>query len=111
MGDLGSIPGLGRLPGEGNGYPLQCSGLKDSMDCVVRGSQRVRHGRAAFTRFVMAFLPRSRRLLISWLQSPSTVSLEPRKIKSVTISMFSHPICHGVMGPDAGDLSLLNVEF
>ena len=36
-GDLGSIPGLGRLPGEGKGYPLQYSGLKNSMDCTVQG--------------------------------------------------------------------------
>ena len=35
--DLGSIPGLGRFPGEGKGYPLQCSGLENSMDCIVRG--------------------------------------------------------------------------
>ena len=37
VGDLGLIPGLGRSPGEGNGYPLQYSGLENSMDCVVRG--------------------------------------------------------------------------
>ena len=37
MGDLGLIPGLGRSPGEGNGYPLQCSGLENSMDCIVHG--------------------------------------------------------------------------
>ena len=36
-GDLGLIPGLGRFPGEGKGYPLQCSGLENSMDCIVRG--------------------------------------------------------------------------
>ena len=36
-GDLGSIPGLGRTPGGGNGYPLQCSGLENSMDCIVHG--------------------------------------------------------------------------
>ena len=36
-GDLGSIPGLGRFPGEGNGYPLQYSGLENSMDCIVHG--------------------------------------------------------------------------
>ena len=42
-GNLGSIPGLGRSPREGNGYPLQCSGLENSMDCTVHGSQRVRH--------------------------------------------------------------------
>ena len=37
MGDLGSIPGLGRSPGEGKGYPLQCSGLENSMNCTVHG--------------------------------------------------------------------------
>jgi len=45
-------------------------------------------------RFVIAFLPRSKRLLISWLQSPSTVFLEPKKIKSVTVSIVSPSICH-----------------
>ena len=52
-------------------------------------------------RLVIAFLPRSMRLLISWLQSLSTVILDPKKIKSVTASMFSPSICHEVMGPDA----------
>ena len=42
--DLGSIPGLGRSLGEGKGYPLQYSGLENSMDCVPMGSQRVKHG-------------------------------------------------------------------
>ena len=42
------------------------------------------------SRFVIAFLPRSKHLLISWLQSPSAVILEPKKIKSVTVSIFSH---------------------
>ena len=51
--------------------------------------------------FIIAFLPRSRCLLISWLQSPCTVILEPRKIKSVTVSIVSQSICHEVMGPDA----------
>ena len=37
VGDLGSIPGLGRFPGEGNGYPLQCSDLENSIDCIVHG--------------------------------------------------------------------------
>ena len=50
------------------------------------------------SRFVIAFLPRSKHLLISWLQSPSTVILEPKKIKSVTVSMFYLAICHEVMG-------------
>ena len=43
VGDLGSIPELGRSPAEGKGYPFQYSGLENSMDCVVRGSQRVGH--------------------------------------------------------------------
>ena len=51
------------------------------------------------SRFVIAFLPRSKRLLISWLQSLSAVILEPKKIKSATASTFSLSICHGVMGP------------
>ena len=42
-GDVGSIPGLGRSPGEGKGYTLNYSGLENSMDCVVHGSQRVGH--------------------------------------------------------------------
>uniref|UniRef100_A0AC11EUX9 Uncharacterized protein n=3 Tax=Ovis aries TaxID=9940 RepID=A0AC11EUX9_SHEEP len=52
-------------------------------------------------RLVIAFLPRSKRLLISWLQSPSAVILEPPKIKSVTVSIVSPSICHEVMGLDA----------
>ena len=51
--------------------------------------------------FVTAFLPRSNRLSISWLCLLSAVILEPKKIKSVTVSIFSLPICHDVMGPDA----------
>ena len=53
------------------------------------------------SRFVVAFLPRSKCLLISWLQSPSAVILEPKKIKSVTVSIFSPFICHEVIGLDA----------
>ena len=55
------------------------------------------------SRLVIAFLPRSKHLLISWLQSPATVILEPPKIKSVTVSIASPSICH--------DLTFLNVEF
>ena len=51
--------------------------------------------------FVIDFLPRSKHLLISWLQSLSTVILEPKKIKSVTVSTFSPSIYHEVMRPDA----------
>jgi len=53
------------------------------------------------SRIVIAFLPRSKHLLISWLQSPSPVILEPKKIKSVTVSIISPSIFHEVMGPDA----------
>ena len=53
------------------------------------------------SRFVIAFLPRSNRLLISWLQSLSAVILESEKIKSVTASTFSLFICREVMGQDA----------
>ena len=53
------------------------------------------------SRLVRAFLPRSKRLLISWLQSPSAVILEPPKIKSDTVSTVSPFISHEVMGPDA----------
>ena len=53
------------------------------------------------SRLVIAFLPRSKRLLISWLQSPSAVILKPKKIKSVTVSIVSSSVCHEVMGPDA----------
>ena len=53
------------------------------------------------SRLVITFLPRSKRLLISWLQSPSAVILEPPKIKSATVSTISPSICHEVMGPNA----------
>ena len=53
------------------------------------------------SRLVITFLPRSKRLLISWLQSPSAVIFEPRKIKSATVSTVSPSICHEVIGPDA----------
>ena len=53
------------------------------------------------SRFVTAFLPRSKRLLISQLQSSSTVILERKKIKSPAVSIVSPSICHDVMGPDA----------
>ena len=53
------------------------------------------------SRLVIVFLPRSRHLLISWLQSPSAVILEPKIIKSATVSTGSPSICHEVMGLDA----------
>ena len=53
------------------------------------------------SRLVITFLPRSKSHLISWLQSPSAVILEPKKIKSDTVSTVSPSICHEVMGLDA----------
>ena len=53
------------------------------------------------SRLVITFFPRSKRLLISWLQSPSAVILEPPKIKSLTVSTVSPFIYHEVMGPNA----------
>ena len=63
------------------------------------------------SRLVITFLPRSKHLLISWLQSPSSVILEPRKIKSDTASTVSPSTSHEVMGLDAMVLSFLNVEL
>ena len=62
------------------------------------------------SRLVIAFLPRSKRLLISWLQSPSAVIVESKKMKSVTVSIVSPSIYHEVMASDTM-ISLLNVEF
>ena len=53
------------------------------------------------SRLVIVFLPRSKPLLISWLQSPSAVILDPKKIKSVTVSIVSPCICYKVIGLDA----------
>ena len=79
------IPASGRSPGEGNGFVGEIVSLLFNI----------------LSRLVMAFLPRSKRLLISWLQSPSAVILEPKKIKSVAVFIVSPFICHEVMGLDA----------
>ena len=63
------------------------------------------------SRLVRTFLPRSKWLLISWLQSPPAVILEPPKIKSVTVSIVSPPICHKVMGLDAMILVFWMLSF
>ena len=63
------------------------------------------------SRIVIDFLPRGKRLLISWLQSPSAVILEPKEIKSVTVSIVSPSICHEVTGTRFHDLGFLNAEF
>ena len=63
------------------------------------------------SKLVITFLPRSKHLLISWLQSPSAVILKHPKIKSVTVSIVSPSICHEIDGTKGHDLSFLNVEF
>ena len=63
------------------------------------------------SRLVITFLPRSKHLLTSWLQSPSAVILEPKKIKSDTVSTVFPCISHEVMGTRCHDLRFLNVEF
>ena len=63
------------------------------------------------SKLVITFLLRSKRLLISWLQSPSAVTLELQKIKSVTVSIVSSSICHEVMGPDAMILVFRMLSF
>ena len=70
-----------------------CLTIRNPMDCSLPGSST--HG--SFQARV-AFLPRNKRLLISWLQSLSAVILEPKKIKSATVSTFYPSICHKVMG-------------
>ena len=62
------------------------------------------------SRLIITFLPRSKHLLISWLQSPSAVILEPPKIKFVTVSTVPPSICHEVIGPHAM-ICFLNVEL
>ena len=75
------------------------------------GPHRVGHD-CSSSRFVIDILPRSKCLLILWLQSPSAVILETKKMKSDTVSTFPPSICHEVMiGPDAMIFVFLNVEF
>ena len=93
--------------GEGNGNPLQYSCLENPRDGgawwaaiygVAQSRTWLKRLSSSSSRLVITFLPRSERLLISWLQSPSAVILEPPKIKSSTVSPS---ICHEVMEPDA----------
>ena len=101
-GDLGSIPELGRSPGEGKGYPLQYSGLENSMDCIVhevaKSQTRLRNFHFQIGH---SFSSKEQVSLISCLQSSSAVILEPPKIKYLTVSIVSPSLCHEMMGPDA----------
>ena len=90
-------------------------GIGEPGGLLSLGSHRDGHDWSDFSssssRFVLAFLPRSKRLLISRLQSPSAVVLEPKKIKSVSVSIVSPSICHEVMGPDAMMLVIWMLSF
>ena len=94
--------------GEGNGNPFQCSCLENTRNggawwaTIYRVAQsRTWLKRLSSSRLVITCLPRCKCLLISWLQSPSAVILEPRKMKFVTVSTVSPSICHEVIGPNA----------
>ena len=63
------------------------------------------------SRLIIAFLPRSKHFLISWLHSPSAVILEPPKIKSITVSIVSPSVCHEVMELDVSILIFLMLSF
>ena len=103
--------------GEGKGSPLQCSCLENPRDRgawwaaiygVAQSQTQLKRLNNSSSRLGITFFPRSKRLLISWLQSPSAVILEPPKIKSATVSPS---ICHEVMGPDATILVFCMLSF
>ena len=73
VGDLGLTPGLGRSPGEGKGYPLQYSGLENSMDCMVHEVSKSWTQLSVTSRFVIDFLPRSKCLLTSSSPQPFSI--------------------------------------
>ena len=81
-----------------NSHPYMTTGKSIAL---TRGTSVSKVMSLLFNRLVTAFLPRSRSLLASWLQSTSAVILEPKKINSVTVSIVLPSIYHEVMGPDA----------
>ena len=106
--------------GEGNGNPLQYSCLENPRDKgawwaavygVAQSQTWLKRLSSSSSRFAIAFLPRSKHPLISWLQSLSIVILDPPKIKFVTVSIVSPSICHKVMGPDAMILIFWMLSF
>jgi len=107
--------------GEENSNPLQYSCLENPKDrgawwAAIYGvaqSQTLLKwlSSSSSSRLVIAFPPRSKHLLISWMQSQSAVILEPKKIKSVTVSTVSPSICCEVMGPDAMILVIWMLSF
>ena len=81
-------------------HPYMTTGKKHSLTKQTFVSKVMSLLFNMLSRFFITFLPRSKRLLISWLQSPSAVILEPPKIKSLTLSIASPSICHEVIGLD-----------
>ena len=99
--------------------PFQCSCLGTTRDGgawwggvygVAQSWTRLKQ-LSSSSRFVITFLPRSKHLLILWLQSQSAVILEPKKIKSVTVSTLSSSVCHEVMGLEAIILDFWMLSF
>ena len=106
--------------GEGNGTPLQCSCLENPRDRgawwaavygVAQSRTWLKQLSSGSSRLVITFLPRSKLLLISWLQSPSAMILEPQKIKSDTVSPCFPIYLPWSDGTRCHDLSFLNVEL
>ena len=97
------------LPGESQGR----GSLVAAVYGVAQSRTRLKRlsSSSSSSSLVIAFLPRSKHLLMSWLQSPSAVILEPRKIKSLTVSIVSPSICHEVMGLDAMILIFWMLSF
>ena len=83
------------------GWGVGCHCLLHSFECMDFVGKIMSLLFNTLSRLVIAFFPRKKHFLISWLQSPSAVMLKPKKIKSVTVSVFSPCICHEMMGPDA----------
>ena len=89
--------------GGGIGMGNTCKPMADSFQCMkkpttIKKKKKRLRVKPRLPRLVITFLPRSKCLLISWLQSPYTVNLEPPKIKSLTLSIVSPSICHLVLG-------------
>ena len=82
-------------------HPYMTTGKTTALTRWTFADKVMSHLFNMLSRLVITFLPRSKRLLISWLKSPSAVILEPKKIKSTTVSTVSPSISHEVMGPDA----------
>ena len=82
-------------------YPFMTTGKPIALTRFIFVGKEISLLFNVLSSLVIAILPRSKHYLISWLQKPSSVILEPKKIKSVTVSIVPPSICHEVMGPDA----------